>query len=207
MNAYPSKLLENAVNELSKMPGIGKRTALRLALHLLRQEEHYADALGNAILRLRKEINYCKYCYNISDTDICNICSDVTRDHSTICVVESIRDVMAIENTSQYRGVYHILGGVISPMEGIGPNNLNIEELVQRIKTGTIRELIMALPTTIEGETTHFYIYKRCNENQVFISALARGVAIGDELEYIDEVTLGRSILNRLPYENMLLKQ
>lgn len=204
MQKYPSRLLENTVNELTRLPGIGKRTALRLALHLLRQEASVAESLGSAIIRLRQEIQFCNCCKNISDTDICDICADKNRDHSTICVVENVRDVMSVENTMQYKGVYHVLGGIISPMDGIGPADLNIESLIDRIDIENIREVIMALPTTIEGETTNFYIFKRLKDKEILISAIAKGVSIGDELEFIDEVTLGRSIVNRLPYENTL---
>jgi recombination protein RecR len=202
MNAYSSKLLENAVNELSRLPGIGKKTALRLALHLLKKEEPVAESLGNAIIKMRKEILFCKECFNISDSEVCEICSNSKRNREIICVVEDIRDVMAIENTGQFSGVYHILGGIISPMDGIGPGDLNISELVTRVRKGAVREVIMALPTRIEGDTTNFYLYKQLHELGVEITTIARGIAIGDELEYADEVTLGRSILNRTRYED-----
>ncbi len=206
MYTYPSKLFENAVNEFSKLPGIGRKTALRLALHLLKQDVSEAEALGNAIIKMRKEIKYCKICHNISDSDVCEICSNPNRDKSIICVVEDIKDFMAIENTSQYKGVYHVLGGIISPMYGIGPKDLNIESLINKVKKGNVKEVIMALPTTIEGDTTIFYIYKKLKDFNILISTIARGIAIGDELEYTDEITLGRSIINRTPYENYLAK-
>ena len=204
MNTYASRLLENAVNELSRLPGVGKKTALRLALHLLKKEPAVSEALGNAIIQLRNEIKFCKVCHNLSDSEICEICASPKRNESLICVVEDIRDVMAIENTGQYNGLYHILGGIISPMDGIGPADLNIESLVNRIQKGNVSEVIMALSSTIEGDTTNFYIYKRLKETRIAISTIARGISVGDELEYADEITLGRSILNRLPYENTL---
>jgi recombination protein RecR len=204
LNVYPSKLLENAVSELAKLPGIGRKTALRLALHLLRQDPSEAEGLGNAVIRLRNEIIYCRECHNISDSEICAICASPKRDHFLVCVVENIRDVMAIEKTSQFNGIYHVLGGIISPMDGIGPDELNIEDLVQRAGANHISEIILALPATIEGDTTNFYIYKRLKESGVRVSTIARGISIGDELEYTDEITLGRSIVNRTPYENLL---
>ncbi len=204
MNTYSSKLVENTVNELSRLPGIGRKTALRLTLHILKKEASQAEALGNAIIKMKNEIMYCKVCHNISDTEVCEICSNPKRDKETVCVVEDIRDMMAIENTGQYTGVYHILGGIISPMDGIGPGDLNIESLVNRISSGNVKEVIMALSTTIEGDTTNFYIFKRLKGFNVDITTIARGIAIGDELEYADEITLGRSILNRMPYENTL---
>lgn len=203
---FPSKRVEQAVEELSKLPGIGKRTALRLALHMLKQDKLYADALGNSIIRMRNEITYCKKCHNISDHELCDICSDHSRDQTLICVVEDVRDVLAIENTAQYKGIYHVLGGIISPMDGIGPEDLNIEELVDRIKNEEVKELIMALPTTIEGDTTNYYIHKLIKDKAVKMSTIARGVAIGNELEYADEITLGRSIINRTPYDDALTK-
>lgn len=206
MQNFPSKRVEQAVEELSKLPGIGKRTALRLALHLLKQDKLYADALGNSIIRMRNEITYCKKCHNISDHELCDICSDHSRDQTLICVVEDVRDVLAIENTAQYKGIYHVLGGIISPMDGIGPEDLNIEELVDRIKNEEVKELIMALPTTIEGDTTNYYIHKLIKDKAVKMSTIARGVAIGNELEYADEITLGRSIINRTPYDDALTK-
>ena len=196
-NTFSSSLLDNAVNEISKLPGIGKKSALRLVLHLLRQDEGVAIALGEAIIKLRKEINYCKVCHNISENEICEICSDEKRDKSTVCVVENIKDVISIENTRQFNGVYHVLGGIISPIDGISPNDIEIESLVERVKTGEIKEIILALSTTMEGDTTNFYIFRKLAGCDVKISILARGVSIGDELEYTDEVTLGRSILNR----------
>ena len=206
MYNFPSKLVENAVNELAKLPGIGKKTALRLVLHLLKQDTINTDVLGESIIKLRRNITYCKVCHNISDTDTCLVCSDTKRDRSIICVVEDIRDVMAIENTNQYKGVYHILGGIISPMDGIGPGNLNVETLVSKVASGEVKEVIMALSATMEGDTTNFYIYKKLKEYNLVITTIARGIAIGDDLEYTDEITLGRSILNRTPYENMLVK-
>ena len=204
MNTYPSRLLENAVNELAKLPGIGRKTALRLALYLLKQEISEVETFGKAMIRLRNEIIYCSQCHNISDTEVCNICSSPKRDPCVVCVVESIRDVMAVENTSQFLGVYHVLGGIISPMDGIGPDDLAIESLIKRVSAGNIREIILALPTTIEGDTTNFYLYKRLKESGVQLSTIARGVSIGDELEYTDEITLGRSIVNRTPYELLM---
>jgi recombination protein RecR len=190
------------VNELTKLPGIGKKTALRLALYLLKEEPQMAESLGNTIIRMRKETGYCRICHNISDTEICQICSSPRRNRSVICVVEDTRDVMAIENTGQYTGVYHVLGGVISPMDGISPNDLNIEGLINKVSGEEIREIIFALPSTIEGDTTNFFLYKKLGHYPVSFSIIARGIAIGDDLEYTDEVTLGRSILNRTPYGN-----
>ena len=207
MNEYSSKLLENAVNELSRLPGIGKKTALRLALHILSEDELYADKLSSAISEMRKNIKFCKRCNNISDNDICEICSNVKRDENTVCVVEDTRDVMAIENTSQFNGLYHVLGGIINPMEGIGPNDLSISKLIERINTEDIKEIILALPATVEGDTTNFYIYKLVKNFDIKVTVIARGVAIGDELEYTDEITLGRSIINRLPFEETGSKQ
>jgi recombination protein RecR len=204
--SFPSKLLEEAVTEFAKLPGIGKRTAMRLVLHLLKEKEDKSLALGNAILAVRQNIKYCIICHNISESDVCLICNDKNRDNSLICVVEDIRDVMAIESTGQFNGMYHILGGIISPMDGIGPNELNIESLVKRITDNYVKEIIMALSTTIEGDTTIFYIYKRLKNFNITISTIAKGVAIGDELEYTDEITLGRSIVNRIPYDYSILK-
>jgi recombination protein RecR len=204
LNPYPSRLLENAVSELARLPGIGRKTALRLALHLLKQDVEAVEAFGSAIVRLRKEVVYCRECHNISDTELCPICSGGKRDRRIVCVTENIRDVMAIEKTGQFSGLYHVLGGILSPVEGIGPGELTLEQLVTRIATGEIREVILALPTTIEGDTTNFYIYKRLKEFPVQVTTIARGISIGDELEYTDEVTLGRSILHRTPYENLL---
>jgi len=194
---YPSALLQRAIDEFSKLPGIGSKTALRLVLHLLKQDTETVEAFSNAISTLKKEVKYCKVCHNISDTDICRICANPRRDASTVCVVENIRDVMAIEDTLQYNGLYHVLGGIISPMDGIGPKDLEIDSLVERVKSGDIREVILALSTTMEGETTNFYIYRKLENFDVKISTIAKGVAIGDELSYTDEVTLGRSIVNR----------
>ena len=197
--------MENAVSELAKLPGIGRKTAMRLALYLLKQDVSEVEAFGTSVIKLRNGIIYCRDCHNISYSEICGICSSPKREHSLICVVENIRDVMAIENTSQFSGVYHVLGGIISPMEGIGPEELNIEDLIHRAGSGDISEIILALPTTIEGDTTNFYIYKRLKESGIRVSTIARGISIGDELEYTDEITLGRSIVNRTPYENMLI--
>jgi recombination protein RecR len=199
---FPSALLENAVNEFAKLPGIGRKSALRLVLHLLKQSEEEVDQFGNSLIRLRKEIRYCKICHNISDTEVCQICSNPARDAQTVCVVENIKDVMAIENTQQYRGLYHVLGGIISPMDGIGPNDLEIESLVKRVEAEQIKEVILALSTTMEGDTTNFYIFRKLSPAGVRITTIARGIAIGDELEYADEVTLGRSILNRVEFTN-----
>ncbi|HEY0030952.1 MAG TPA: recombination mediator RecR [Bacteroidia bacterium] len=201
---FSSKLIEEAVNEFSKLPGVGKRTALRFVLHLMKQNPAEVNQFGNTFIKLRSELRYCEKCHNVSDKALCEVCANGNRDHSLVCVVEDIRDVMAIENTQQYRGVYHVLGGIISPMDGIGPSDLNIETLVQKAATGEIKEVIMALSTTMEGDTTNFYIYKRLKEYNLTVSTIARGISIGDELEYADEVTLGRSIVNRTLYENSL---
>ncbi len=201
---FSSKLLENAVNEVSQLPGIGKRTALRLVLHLLKQPVEQTQLLSQSLLQLRESINFCKNCHNISDTEVCEICANPNRDESLICVVEDLRDVMAIENTSQYRGHYHVLGGKISPMDGIGPGDLSISSLVEKVKKGTVSELIFALSSTMEGDTTNFYIYKQIEGCNVTTTTIARGISVGDELEYADEVTLGRSILHRIPFESSL---
>ena len=201
MNVFASRLVENAVNELSRLPGIGKKAALRLALHLLKKDQHVAEALGNSIIKMRSEIVFCNRCHNISDAEVCEICANPKRESDLVCVVEDVRDVMAIENTGQYNGLYHILGGIISPIDGIGPNDLNIDSLVSRVREETISEVILALSTTIEGDTTNFYLYRKLREFDISITTIARGVSVGDELEYADEVTLGRSLLNRLPYE------
>ena len=201
---FSSKLLEKAVDEVSQLPGIGKRTALRLVLHLLNRPKSQTEQLAATLNQLVNEINSCSNCHNISDHEVCEICSNPRRDPETICVVEDIRDVMAIENTSQFNGHYHVLGGKIAPMEGIGPQHLNIESLVEKVKSGNIRELIFALSSTIEGDTTNFYIYKKIQNADVKITTIARGISVGDELEYADEVTLGRSILQRIPFENSL---
>lgn len=197
---YPSALLEKAVSEFSRLPGIGRKTALRLVLYLLRQDAATVESFGQSVIRLKREVKYCKVCHNISDTEVCQICANPGRDTSTVCVVENIRDVMAVEATQQYRGLYHVLGGVISPMDGIGPSDLQIASLVSRVEAGGIREVILALSTTMEGDTTNFYIYRKLEKTGVRLSVLARGVSIGDELEYTDEVTLGRSILNRTEF-------
>jgi len=202
LNDYSSKLLESAVAELSRLPGIGKKTALRLALHILKEDQVYADNLGNAIMRLRDEIKFCSKCNNISDIEICEICSNHKRDENTICVVEDIRDVLAVEKTVQFNGLYHVLGGIINPIEGIGPNDINVAHLVKRINSEDIKEIILALPATVEGDTTNYYIYKLVKAFDVKVTTIARGVAIGNELEYTDEITLGRSILNRLPFSD-----
>lgn len=201
---YPSILLEKAVGEFAKLPGIGRKTAMRLVLHLLRQETGTVEAFSNAITTLKHEVKYCKVCHNISDTDVCKICSSPTRDASTVCVVETIRDVMAIENTQQYRGLYHVLGGVISPMDGIGPSDLQIESLVERVKSGSIKEVILALSSTMEGDTTNFFIFRKLVPYDLKLTMIARGISIGDELEYTDEVTLGRSIMNRTVFTGTL---
>lgn len=198
---YPSSLLEKAVSEFSKLPGIGRKSALRLVLYMLRRENEEVDAFSEAITTLKHEVKYCKVCHNISDTDVCPICSDVRRDATTICVVENIQDVMAIENTQQFHGLYHVLGGIISPMDGIGPNDLEIESLVKRVEEGEVKEIILALASTMEGDTTNFYISRKLKDKQVKLSVIARGISVGDELEYTDEVTLGRSILNRTPFD------
>ena len=197
----PSKLLDSAVNEFSKLPGIGKKTALRLVLHLLKKSEDDVNLFGNTIIQLRKNIKRCKICNNISDTDICNICAEPDRDKTTVCVVENIKDVMAIENTGQFSGSYFVLGGLISPMEGIGPGDLEIEGLRKRVSQENVQEVILALSATPEGETTNFYIFRKLTEYKVELSVIARGVAVGDELEYTDEITLGRSIQNRIKFE------
>ncbi len=199
---YPSVLLENAVNEFSKLPGIGRKTALRLVLHLLKKTPVEVETFGNAIIDLRNNVKYCKMCHNICDDDICNICANPARDNSLVCVVENLKEVMAIENTSQYSGLYHVLGGIISPMDGIGPGDLQIESLVERVKNGRIEEIILALSTTMEGDTTNFYIYRKLSGTNVKISVIARGVSVGDEIEYADEITLGRSIVNRTVFSD-----
>ncbi len=201
---FSSKLLENAVYEISQLPGIGKRTALRLVLHLLKQPEEQTQRLSQSLVTLRNTVKFCVSCHNISDFERCEICSNPKRDESLVCVVEDIRDVMAIENTSQFKGLYHVLGGKISPMEGVGPQDLTITSLVNKAKEGKIKELIFALSSTMEGDTTNFYIYKQIEGLEIRTSTIARGIAVGDELEYADEVTLGRSILNRIPFEGSL---
>ncbi|WP_298326415.1 recombination mediator RecR [uncultured Dokdonia sp.] len=201
---FSSKLLENAVYEMSQLPGVGKRTALRLVLHLLRQPDTQTHHLTEALNTMRDTIKFCKKCHNISDVALCEICSNPNRDESIVCVVEDVRDVMAIENTSQYRGLYHVLGGKISPLDGIGPQDLNIFSLIDRAKSGVVKEVIFALSSTMEGDTTNFYIYRQLEAYDIATSTIARGIAVGDELEYADEVTLGRSILHRIPFENSL---
>lgn len=195
---FPSRLLENAVNEFAKLPGIGRKTALRLVLHMLKQEKSDVDLFGNSLIQLRNEIKHCQVCHNISDVDTCNICSNPNRNPEEVCVVENIKDVMAIENTQQFSGLYHVLGGIISPMDGVGPSDLEINSLIDRVKSGTVKEVLLALSTTMEGDTTNFFIYKKLKDSNVKISTLARGVSFGDELEYADEITLGRSIKNQI---------
>jgi len=199
---YPSVFLDNAVNEFAKLPGIGRKTALRLALHSLKRTKEEVSGFCQAVTDLRNQVNYCKVCHNICDSEICDICSDMYRDVSLVCVVENIKEVMAIENTGQYHGLYHVLGGIISPMEGIGPGDLQIESLVQRAKNEELKEIILALSTTMEGDTTNFYIYRKLSEIDVKVSVIARGISIGDEIEYADEITLGRSILNRVNFSD-----
>lgn len=201
---FSSKLLESAVNEMSQLPGIGKRTALRLVLHLLRQPKEQSFLLAGALQKVREEINFCKSCHNISDEELCEICTNPMRKKEFICVVEDIRDVMAIESTGSFKGLYHVLGGKISPMDGIGPQDLNIEALVNKVKTGEVAELIFAMSPTMEGDTTNFYIFKQLQDYDIKTSTIARGIAAGNELEYADEVTLGRSIIDRVPFEASL---
>lgn len=207
MLAFFSKYLENAVNEIAKLPGIGKRTALRLTLHLVKADKMEVSALTSAIDNLKEHLCYCKNCFNLSDKDMCDICENPKRDHSTICVVQDIRDVIAIENTNQYTGVYHVLGGVISPMDGIGINQLRLQELFGRIEQGGVREVVLALPATVEGDTTNFFIYKNIKEKVETVTTIARGVGIGEELEYADEVTLGRSLMGRTLFESVYAKR
>ena len=201
---FSSKFIENAVNEISNLPGIGKKSALRLVLFLLRQPESQSKNLANAISEMRLNVNFCKNCHNISDLDVCEICSNPRRDQSVICVVEDIRDVMAIEKTSSFNGLYHVLGGKISPIDGIGPDDLNIESLVEKVKNNPIKEVIFALSTTMEGDTTNFYIYRQISDYNIAASTIARGISVGDDLEYADEITLGRSITDRIPFEKSL---
>jgi recombination protein RecR len=198
---FPSRLLENAVNEFASLPGVGRKTAFRLVMNLLKRDAEEVKRFGESIIKLHDEIHYCKICNSISDTEICSICNDEKRDRSVICVVENIQDVMAIENTRQYKGLYHVLGGIISPIDGVGPSDLKIENLEEKIKSGGISEIIFALSTTMEGDTTNYYLYKKLGKYEITITTLARGVAIGDELEYTDEITLGRAINNRNPYQ------
>ncbi|MDE6152912.1 MAG: recombination mediator RecR [Muribaculaceae bacterium] len=197
---YASTLLENAVTELSRLPGIGRKTALRLALHLLRREEGEAVALGESIIKMRREVTYCSCCHNISESEICPVCADVNRDHTTVCVVENVKDVICFERTGQFNGVYHVLGGLISPLDGVGPEQLEIDSLVDRVADGGVKEVILALSATMEGDTTNFYIYRRMGTLPVKITQLARGVSVGNEIEYTDEITLGRSLLNRTDF-------
>ena len=199
---YPSALLEKAVGEFAKLPGIGRKTALRLVLNMLRRSDDEVMQFANAISRMKKEVRYCKVCHNVSDTEICPICGDPRRDASTVCVVENVQDVMAVENTQQFHGLYHVLGGIISPMDGIGPADIEIESLVTRVAEGGVSEVILALSSTMEGDTTNFYIARKLTSYPVKVSVIARGISVGDELEYADEVTLGRSILNRTPFNN-----
>ena len=201
---FSSKLLEKAVNEMAQLPGIGKRTALRLVLHLLKQPSEQTQFLSQALTNMRDEVKFCVNCHNISDVDVCEICSNTSRNHKIICIVEDIRDVMAIESTNQFKGVYHVLGGKISPIDGVGPSQLNITTLVEKVKFGNIEEIVFALSSTMEGDTTNFYIFKQIKDFNIKASTIARGIAVGDELEYADEVTLGRSIVQRVPFENTL---
>lgn len=201
---FPSVLLEKAVAEFAKLPGVGRKTAIRFVLHMLKQDIKDVERFSNSIIELSRDIKHCNICHNISDNDTCNICSNKMRDFSTVCVVESIKDVMAIEATQQYRGVYHVLGGIISPMDGVGPNDINISSLIDRVREGNIKEVILALSTTMEGDTTNFYIYKRLEEFGVKLSIISRGISIGDELEYADEVTLGRSIVGRTEFHGVM---
>jgi recombination protein RecR len=202
----PSKLLEDTVQAFAQLPGIGQKSALRMVLHLLKMQPENVERMGETIIRLRKELRYCKNCHNIASEDICSICSDSRRDRSIVCVVEDVRDVIAIENTGQFKGLYHVLGGLISPMDGIGPSQLNIDSLVEKAASQSVTEIMVALSTTMEGDTTLFYLFKKIKPLNIPVSTLARGVAIGGELEYADEVTLGRSIVNRVPYDNQLVK-
>jgi recombination protein RecR len=203
-DAFPSRLLESAVSEFSRLPGIGKKTALRLVLHLLRQETEEVNRFGNTIIKLRNEIRYCEVCHNISDLPTCEICSSPSRDSSVICVVENVRDVISVENTHQFNGLYHVLGGIISPMEGVSPSLLEIESLITRVGGGEIKEIILALPATMEGDTTNYYIFRKLKHSDISITTLARGISVGDDLEYTDEITLGRSILHRVAFEGSL---
>lgn len=198
---YPSRLLEKAVQEFSSLPGIGRKTALRLVLHLLRQEADEVMAFADALATMKREVKFCRVCHNISDTDLCPICADTHRDGATVCVVENVQDVMAIENTQQYSGLYHVLGGLISPMDGIGPGDLEIDSLVKRVAEGGVSEVILALSSTMEGDTTNFFIFRKLASFPVKVSVIARGIAVGNEIEYTDEVTLGRSIINRTPFK------
>lgn len=202
MQQYPSQLLERAVEAFSQLPGVGRKTALRLVLHLLRQPADEVEGFAEAVVRVKHDVKYCKVCHNISDSEVCSICSDPRRDASLVCVVENIQDVMAIENTQQFHGLYHVLGGIISPMDGVGPHDLEIDSLVKRVDEGGVKEVILALASTMEGDTTNFYLSRKLKGKNVKLSVIARGISVGDELEYTDEVTLGRSILNRTPFES-----
>ncbi len=206
MDIISNRLIEDAVNEFGRLPGIGKKTALRFVLYLLKQKPEDVEGFSNAFIRLRNNIKYCENCNNITDNELCEICTSSKRDHSLVCVVEDIRDVFAIENTNQYAGVYHVLGGIINPMEGIGPKDIKVDSLIERVENGDIKEVIMALSATMEGDTTVFYIFKRLKDFDIKFTTISRGVSVGDDLEYADEVTLGRSILHRIPYENSLVK-
>jgi len=199
---FPSELVKNAVDQLSTLPGVGKRSALRLALHLLKKDKDQVEKFGNSFIELINNINYCKKCFTISDSDICQVCSNINRDNAIICIVEDIRIMMAIENTMQFKGVYHVLGGLISPMDGISPNDLKIEELINKVEQGNINEVIFALSSTMEGDTTNYYLFKKLKDKNIKVSSIARGIAIGDELEYTDEVTLGTALSSRLPYSD-----
>jgi recombination protein RecR len=201
MIQYPSKLIEEAVEAFASLPGVGRKTALRYVLHMLKQDENNVHKFGSTFQRLKSDLKHCRICHNISDAEMCGVCNNYKRDHGVVCVVEDVRDVMAIENTQQFSGVYHVLGGIISPMDGVGPNDLKIDSLVERVKSGNVKEVIMALNTTMEGDTTNFYIYRKLKDHSIPVSTIARGIAVGDELEYADEITLGRSIVNRVPYE------
>ena len=203
---FPSKLVENAVEQLSRLPGIGKRSALRLVLHLLKQEKSSVERFGDSFIQLIQNISYCTSCFSIADSQLCEVCSDKKREQTTICIVEDVRVMMAIENTMQFKGIYHVLGGLISPMDGVGPNDLRIEELIKKVEKGNINEVIFALSTTMEGDTTNYYLFRRLKDSGVKISSIARGIAIGDELEYTDELTLGTALSSRMPYENSLAK-
>ena len=203
---FPSKLVENAVEQLSRLPGIGKRSALRLVLHLLKQEKSSVERFGDSFIQLIQNISYCTSCFSIADSQLCEVCADKKREQTTICIVEDVRVMMAIENTMQFKGIYHVLGGLISPMDGIGPNDLRIEELIKKVENENINEVIFALSTTMEGDTTNYYLFRRLKDSGVKISSIARGIAIGDELEYTDELTLGTALSSRMPYENSLAK-
>jgi len=203
---FPSKLVENAVEQLSRLPGIGKRSALRLVLHLLKQEKSSVERFGDSFIQLIQNISYCTSCFSIADSQLCEVCADKKREQNTICIVEDVRVMMAVENTMQFKGIYHVLGGLISPMDGIGPDDLRIEELIKKVEKGNINEVIFALSTTMEGDTTNYYLFRRLKDSGIKISSIARGIAIGDELEYTDELTLGTALSSRMPYENSLAK-